>query len=118
MKENDKKLDQFIKENLELEEPSVDFSDIVMQQVIFSELQKEKALGALLQKHVLESTSVDFSDKVMSQILKKEAHEFVYEPVLGKKVWYSIAIIITLIVIYSFTNGAANGLNYFLHNLI
>ena len=104
MEENDKKLDQFIRENFEQEKPSTDFSDKVMQQIHASELQREEALGALLQKHVLESPSIDFSDKVMGQILKKEAHEFVYQPVLGKKVWYSIVIIISLIVIYSFTN--------------
>ncbi|MCD6543785.1 MAG: hypothetical protein J7K34_04685 [Flavobacteriaceae bacterium] len=102
--EKDKITDQFIKDHLETEKPSADFSDKVMQQIVSLEQKKEKALGSLVQKYILESPSVDFSDKVISQILKKEAPVFVYQPVLGKKVWYSLAIIIGLIVVYSFTS--------------
>ena len=105
MKEEDhKNLDKFIRENMETKRPSIDFSDKIMQQIFSSELKKEKALGNLVQKHALEVPSNDFTDKVMNQLLKENSYAFVYKPVIGKKVWFSIAFVLGLILIYSFLN--------------
>ena len=102
MKE-DKNIDKIIRESLDSEKVSIDFSGNVMEKIFELESNKEKALSTLLQKHTSESPVTDFTDKVMKQIIKEESPVFVYQPVLGKKVWFSLVVIIGLIIIYSFT---------------
>ena len=50
----DKNLDKFLKENINIERSSLDFTNKVMQQIVADEKNKEKALFSLLQKNLLE----------------------------------------------------------------
>ena len=67
MKEN-KNIDKFIKQNINIEKPSLDFSNKVMSQVKAIELNNEKAFSSLMQKNLLETPSVNFTTNIMSVI--------------------------------------------------
>ncbi|MEN8124430.1 MAG: hypothetical protein ABFR32_04805 [Bacteroidota bacterium] len=99
MEKDSKNIDKIIQENLDIKNPSLDFTDKVMQQVLTSEVNEEKALTSLLQKHTLETPSLDFTSKVMLG-LPQNSSAFVYQPVIGKKTWYFISLIFILLVIY------------------
>ena len=58
MKE-DKKLDKLIRESLKMEQPSVDFTNKIMNQIEVADAKQEKALGSLLKKNALESPSLN-----------------------------------------------------------
>lgn len=100
MEDDNRKLDKHIRDNIETERPTLDFSDKIMQQIFLAEAKKEKALGTLVQKYALEAPPKDFTKKVMNQILKENSSVFVYKPVIGKKVWFSIGFVLSLILIY------------------
>jgi hypothetical protein len=101
MKDKDQNIDNFIKENMDIQEPSEGFSNTVMEEIIALDLEKEKALFSLLQKHVLEEASINFTSGVMAGIEQK-SKAFTYQPVIGKKVWFFIGSIIAIIFLYSF----------------
>jgi len=103
MTDKEKNIDDFIKRNLEIQEPSSDFSNNVMEQILASESKEEKALTALFQKHVLKEPSLDFTRKVMQAVEIKD-QKIVYEPVIGKKTWFFIGSLIAIIFVYSFSN--------------
>ena len=103
MTDKEKNIDDFIKRNLEIQEPSSDFSNNVMEQILASESKEEKALTALFQKHVLKEPSLDFTRKVMQAVEMKD-QKIVYEPVIGKKTWFFIGSVIAIIFVYSFSN--------------
>ena len=98
MKEN-KKADKFIKHNIDVEKTSFDFSNNVMQQILSSDLEKERALTNLLNKHTLENPTIDFTSKVML-VLKQNSTITKYHPVISKKVWYFIASIFVLLMVF------------------
>jgi uncharacterized integral membrane protein len=99
----DKNIDKFIKQNLSTEQPSSDFSSRVMQQINSLELENEKALSSLLQKHTLEKPSLNFTSKIMQEINAGSAIG-VYDPVISKKVWFIIFSTIFFLVIISVFN--------------
>ena len=74
-----------------------------MEQIYSSELKEEKALSSLFQKHLLEEPSLDFTGRVMQAVEMKE-QKIAYEPVIGKKTWFFIGFVITIIFVYSFSN--------------
>ncbi len=104
MEDSNKKTDQFIREHMEEERPSLGFSDKIMNQIHASETIKEKSLGTLLQKHILETPSSDFTDGVMAQILAQESSVFVYKPVISKNVWFAIVAFFGLVAVFSLFN--------------
>jgi len=99
----DKNIDKFIKQSLSSEKPSSDFSANVMQQINALELENEKALSSLLQKHTLEKPSLNFTSKIMQEIGAREKIGS-YQPVIGKKVWFVIFSIILVVVIFTIFN--------------
>jgi len=101
MKDKDKNIDNFIKQNLEIQEPSMNFSDNVMEEIYALDLKKDKALSSLMQKHVLEEPSIDFTSRVMAGIEQK-SKVLAYQPVIGKKVWFLISSVIVFIFVYTF----------------
>ena len=101
MKDKDKNIDNFIKQNMDIHEPSEGFSKNVMEEIYALDLKKEKALFSLLQKHVVEEPSVDFTSKVMASIEQK-LEITAYQPVIGKKAWVFITSVIALIFVYTF----------------
>ncbi len=103
MQFENKNIEKFIKESLEVENTSIDFSSKVMQQIHASELEKEKALISLLQKLTIEKPSIDFTSKVMSS-LSQDSRAFVYQPVISKKVWYFMALAFMVIMVYIILN--------------
>ena len=100
MKNKDKKIDSFIKKNLEIQEISLGFSENVMEEIFSLDLKKEKALSSLMQKHVLEAPSINFTSSVMGSIERSKA--IAYQPVIGKKVWIFIGSVIAFIFVYTF----------------
>ena len=101
MKDKDKNIDNFIKQNLEIQEPSLSFSDNVMEGIVALDLKKDKAMSSLLQKHILEEPSIDFTSRVMAGIEQK-SKVIAYRPVIGKKVWFLISSVIVFIFVYTF----------------
>lgn len=115
----EKKIDDFIKEGLEVENTSLNFSNIVMQQIQALDLEKEKALTSLLQKYTLKEPSLNFTTNVLSEI-HLNSKTSVYQPVISKKVWYAIFSIVILVVSYVLFSleGASSQSNMINLNLI
>jgi len=101
MKNKDKNIDNFIKQNLDIQEPSKDFSGNVMEQIYALDLEKDKALSSLMQKHVLETPSINFTSRLMASI-EQQSKITAYKPVIGKKVWFLISSVVVLIFVYTF----------------
>ena len=101
MKDKEKNIDKFIKQNLDIQEPSKDFSGNVMEEIYALDLKKDKALSFLMQKHVLEAPSLNFASRVMASIEQKSEIK-AYQPVIGKKVWILIISVVMLIFVYTF----------------
>jgi len=115
----DKNIDKFIKEGLEVENTSLDFSDYVMQHIHALDIEKEKALTSLLQKHTLEKPSINFTSSILSKI-QLNSKTSVYQPVIGAKAWYFIFSGITLFIFYVFLyfGDASSQSNFVSDNLI
>ncbi|NOQ92626.1 MAG: hypothetical protein GQ552_07915 [Flavobacteriaceae bacterium] len=97
-----KNVDKFIKEGLEVENTSLGFSDSVMQQIYALDIEKEKVLTSLLQKHTLQEPSLNFTANVLSEIhLNSKAS--LYQPVISKKGWYAILVVLLSLSVYVFT---------------
>ena len=102
----DKNIDKFIKQNLSSENPSSEFSAKVMQQINALELENEKALSSLLQKHTLEKPSLDFTSKIMQEI-SASGKIAAYQPVISKKVWFvifSVILVLVTLALFNFEN--------------
>lgn len=97
----DKSVDKFIKEGLEVENTSLGFSENVMQQIYALELEKEKTLTSLLQKYTLQEPSINFTTNVLSEIYVNSKVS-IYQPVISKKIWYVIFTIVILVISYVF----------------
>jgi hypothetical protein len=117
MKDKDKNIDNFIKQNLDIQEPSKDFSGNVMEQIYALDLEKDKALSSLMQKHVLEAPSINFTSRLMASI-EQQSKIAAYKPVIGKKVWFLIISVVVLIFVYVFLKSDfAITKNVYLENL-
>ena len=101
MKDKDKNIDNFIRKNIEIQEASMDFSENVMEQIYALDLEKDKALSSLMQKHILDAPSINFTSRVMASIEQKSEIK-TYQPVIGKKVWVLISSVIAIIFIFTF----------------
>jgi hypothetical protein len=112
MKEN-KKIDKLIKHNIDVEKTSFDFSNRVMQQIMSSDLKKERALTNLLNKHTLENQTLEFTSKVML-VVKRNSTIVEYQPVISKKAWYFIASVFVLLMVFivPYFDITFNQLNY------
>jgi hypothetical protein len=99
--DKDKNIDNFIKQNMDLHEPSTGFSKNVMEEIYALDLNKDKALSSLMQKHVLEEPSFNFTSRVMGSI-EQRSKAIAYQPVIGKKVWFLILSVIVIIFVYTF----------------
>lgn len=100
MKDKNVNIDKLIKQSLKIEEPSSDFSSIVMEQIYASDLEKEKSLTSLMQKHVLEEPSIDFTANVFSRI-EHNSKVMSYQPILGKKAWLFIGSLFMMVLMYA-----------------
>jgi hypothetical protein len=117
MKDKDKNIDDFIKQNLDIQEPSKDFSGNVMEQIYALDLKKDKALSSLMQKHVLEEPSINFTSRLMASI-EQQSKITSYKPVIGKKVWFLISSVVVFIFVYTFLKSDfAIKENIYLENL-
>jgi len=117
MKDKDKNIDNFIKRNLDIQEPSKDFSGNVMEQIYALDLKKDKALSSLMQKHVLEEPSINFTSRLMASI-EQQSKITAYKPVIGKKVWFLISSVVVFIFVYTFLKSDfAIKENIYLENL-
>ncbi len=99
MQEKNKNIDKFIKDGLELESTSLDFSNKIISQINFLEEANEKALTSLLQKYGQEQPSLNFTDKVLSSMTEMSQNKE-YQPVISKKAWSLILAILSSVFIY------------------
>lgn len=111
MTDKNKHIDKMIQENLSIEEPSLGFSNKVMDQIFASDLKKERALSSLMQKHTLEEPSFDFTAGVLSNIEQKTVVE-TYQPVLGKKAWFLIGSLLTFIIVFTVLKADSSSNKY------
>ncbi len=98
MKE-DKKIDKLIRESLRMEQPSFDFTNKIMDKIDLVDAKQEKALGSLLKKNTLESPSLNFAARVMAEV-EKASVNVVDAPIIGKKAWTFISMLIASIFVY------------------
>ncbi len=82
--------------NQGLEKPSIEFTNNVMHQVN----AEEEALKSLLSKNGLEGPSLAFASNIMKAV--EAAPKETYTPVISKKVWIFIGLIITAFFTLSF----------------
>ena len=75
------------------EQPSVDFTGLVMHQV-----REEAALQNLLQEHILKSPSPTFNQNILAQ-LQPARPALQYKPVISRKGWYGIAAMVAAIIV-------------------
>jgi len=106
MKE-DEKIDKLIRESLKMEQPSVDFTNKIMDQIQLVDSKEEKALGSLLKKNTLESPSLNFTSRVMAEV-EKASVKVVDAPIIGKKAWTFIGAFIVSIFVYVLMTGERN----------
>lgn len=99
----DKNIDKLIKESLDVEKTSMDFSKNVMQQIYTSEKEREKALFSLIQKSLLERPSAGFTSGVIS-LVKTYSKTSIYTPVISKKVWVLITSLYIALMGYTVFN--------------
>lgn len=108
-----KDLEAFLKKNLEEESTSSDFTDLVLGKIHAAEIEKEKALQSLLQKHIVELPPEDFSSNIMQVIENKEIAK--YHPVISKKAWMLIATVLIVITgFFTLKGGTSNEESNFL----
>ena len=103
MEDHNKNIDKLIKQNLKIEEPSLDFSGHVMNQIYASDLKKEMALSSLMQKHILEEPSIDFNTNVFLKI-EQDSKAMAYQPVIGEKTWILLGSLVVFIVVFVMMN--------------
>ncbi|MCF6223199.1 MAG: hypothetical protein L3J34_05670 [Flavobacteriaceae bacterium] len=99
MQEKNKNIDKFIRDGMNLESASLDFSNKIMSQIHVAETEKEKALSTILQKYTHEEPSVYFAQNILSKI-EMSASSTKYEPIISKKVWYFVITFLLAIMIY------------------
>lgn len=100
MEDDFKDLDEFLRKSLEVETTSLEFTDAVLERIKAIESTKEKALHSLLQKHGTEIPSEDFTYKVMQQV-NKHAELRAYQPVITKKAWVFILLVLLATISYT-----------------
>jgi len=103
----DEKIDKLIKESLKMEQPSVDFTNKIMNQIEVVDAKQEKALGSLLKKNTLESPSLNFTDRVMAEV-EKASVKVADAPIIGKKAWTFIGMLVASIFVYVLMTGEKN----------
>lgn len=106
MKE-DKKLDKLIRESLKMEQPSVDFTNKIMNQIEAVDEKQEKALGSLLKKNTLESPSLNFTARVMAEV-EKASVRVADTAIISKKAWTFIILFVSSIFVYALLTGEKN----------
>ena len=106
MKE-DEKIDKLIRESLKMEQPSVDFTNKIMNQIDLVDAKQEKALGSLLKKNTLESPSLNFTERVMAEV-EKASVKVADAPIIGKKAWTFISMLVASIFVYVLLTGEKN----------
>ena len=85
-------------QKVELDTPSPNFTQNLMQQLEAEASQAsafEPTLMALLQTHALQSPSENFTQKVLAQTAPPKT---VYAPIFSNKVWYGIAASVALVL--------------------
>jgi len=106
MKE-DEKIDKLIRDSLKMEQPSMDFTNKIMGQIESVDAKQEKALGSLLKKNTLESPSLNFTARVMAEV-EKASVKVADTPIIGKKAWIFIGMLVTSIFVYVLMTGEKN----------
>ena len=105
MSRNKKDIFREVISKAEVQKPSDDIADLVMQQIT-AESQDEVAISpvlkSLLQQHADDVAPMEFTSNVMAQVNPQTA----YAPLISKKAWYIAASILGMLVILSVFGGS------------
>ncbi len=101
MKKNkDLHIDKLLRQ-LPAEKAPVNFTDVIMKDISIlnnEELLKDTTLSTVLKNKAIEEPSVNFVSNVMRGI--KNSTENTYQPLIGKKSWFIISLVATLVIVY------------------
>ena len=89
-------------QNIDLDTPSINFTDKVMEKVNIipdDMILRDEVLSSLLKKNSLEIPSSDFSIKIMTKVNTYSVTD--YKPIISKKGWNIIFLLFTSFVIYA-----------------
>lgn len=95
---NEKKIEELLRSSLKPENPSLDFTDRLMNKITNLETKEEKALQTVLKRDLIEEPSINFTDRVMAQ-LSPVAKLVQDKPIISKKVWILISVVFSAIFI-------------------
>lgn len=86
-------------QKVELDKPSLNFTDLVMEEVEVQEPIINPALKVLLKRNGIETLSIDFTHSIITQV---EVHDFhtTYKPIITKKAWLVIISVVVFFVLY------------------
>lgn len=103
MSDKEKHITKKLLESIDLDLPSIDFTDKVMAKVNIvpdEVILKDRVLASLLKKNSLEVTNPDFSTKIMAKVSANFVAD--YKPIISKKSWNIIFLFFTSFIIYVF----------------
>lgn len=83
-----------------LEKPSLDFTKNLMREI----KAEEKSLSRVLQEHGHMTTSSCFSANLMQE-LEGMSPQQTYEPVISKRIWIGISVILVVFLAFVFTTS-------------
>ena len=106
MKE-DSNIEKWIREGMQMEEPSDTFTDQIMQRILSEELAKDRALSSLLKREAMESPAADFTSKIMAGISKAPV-AVAYPSIIGKKAWTLIGSLVAVFVLYTISSSGSS----------
>src|SRR4051812_17151041 len=101
MKMPSKKRDELksLIQKVELDKPSLNFTDLVMEEIKSPEPVINPALKILLKRNGIENLSMDFTHRIITQV---EGHDFrtTFAPIVTRKAWFIILSAISVFVLY------------------
>jgi hypothetical protein len=101
MKRGRKKRDELksLIQKVEWDKPSLNFTELVMEEVEAQEPVINPDLKVLLKRNGIENLFPDFTHSIITQV---EAHDFhtTYKPIITKKAWFIIISMILIFVLY------------------
>jgi hypothetical protein len=86
-------------QKLELDKPSLNLTEFVMEEIEAQEPVINPALKSLLKRSGIENVPIDFTPSIMTLV---EVHDFqpTYKPVISKKVWLIIISVAAFFVLH------------------
>jgi hypothetical protein len=105
-----RKADQLKKliQKVELDTPSLNFTDLVMEEVAAQEPVVNPALKVLLKRNGMEHPSLDFTQGILTQLEARDLRKS-HQPIIPQRAWLIInCVIVSLVVYLGFSEQSSN----------